>query len=107
MQNHTKGPWEYSKGSPYGKVDRFLIQTVDKDHKNSYIGEIGGGLQSNEEIEANAKLIAEAPAIKELFQDLADRLNNCRSYLMEVDPKKLTVEDCLEAFGFGKNGLEG
>jgi hypothetical protein len=107
MTNHTKGPWEYSKATPYGDGACFHIQTVDKNHKNSYIGEVGGGLQSNEEIEANAKLIADAPATKDICQDLSDRLNNGRSYLMEVEPKKLTVEDCLDAFGFGRNGLGG
>lgn len=31
--------------------------------------------------------------------------HNCRDYLMAVDPNDLTVEDCLEALGFGRNGL--
>ena len=34
------------------------------------------------------------------------RLNVGRDYLMSVSPSKLTVEDCLDAFGFGRNGLK-
>jgi len=41
------------------------------------------------------------------YEDLSDRLNNGRHYLMEVEPRNLTVEDCLEAFGFSRNGLRG
>ncbi|HDY66654.1 MAG TPA: hypothetical protein ENH85_02560 [Candidatus Scalindua sp.] len=33
------------------------------------------------------------------------KLNDGRSYLMQVEPKDITVEDSLEAFGFGRNGL--
>jgi hypothetical protein len=40
------------------------------------------------------------------INQLAERLNVGRHYLMGVDPSKLTVEDALEAFGFGKNGLD-
>jgi hypothetical protein len=29
----------------------------------------------------------------------------CRDYLMGVEPDKLTVEDALEALGFGRDGL--
>ncbi len=96
MQNHTKGPWRYE---PIKEASEgFYIRS----ERAALIGMIGVGTPQNlEEIEANAKLIAEAPAQKEICQDLADRLNNGRSYLMEVDPKKLTVEDCLDAFGFG------
>ena len=34
-------------------------------------------------------------------------LSNGRDYLMQVQPGDLTVEDALEAFGFGRNGLGG
>lgn len=36
---------------------------------------------------------------------LGQRLDNGRDYLMTVDPKKLTVEDCFRAFGWSANGL--
>ena len=32
-------------------------------------------------------------------------LHNGRDYLMGVQPNELSVEDALEAFGFGRNGL--
>ena len=34
-----------------------------------------------------------------------NRLDNGRDYLMGVNPKDLNAEDCLEAFGFKRNGL--
>lgn len=40
------------------------------------------------------------------ISELNEQLQNGRNYLMSVNPKDLTVEDALEAFGFGRNGLE-
>lgn len=40
----------------------------------------------------------------DLVEDLGDRLNDGRNYLMQVDPSRITVEDTLEAFGYNKNG---
>lgn len=37
--------------------------------------------------------------------DAYQRLDDGRYYLMGVEPADLTVEDALEAFGFGRNGL--
>ena len=37
--------------------------------------------------------------------EMNNQLENGRHYLMSVQPKDLTVEDALEAFGFGRNGL--
>lgn len=34
-----------------------------------------------------------------------EQLSNGRDYLMTVDADEVTVEDALEAFGFGRNGL--
>lgn len=31
---------------------------------------------------------------------------DCRDYLMQVESKDLTVENCLEALGYGRNGLK-
>ena len=36
---------------------------------------------------------------------LNDRLNAGRHYLMSIQSDKITVEDALEAFGFGRDGL--
>ena len=33
------------------------------------------------------------------------QLNNGRDYLMQVEPSDIDVSDALEAFGFGRNGL--
>lgn len=37
--------------------------------------------------------------------DYAKRLQSGRDYLMQVEPNKITVENCLEAFGWTKNGF--
>ena len=37
--------------------------------------------------------------------ELSEQLQNGRHYLMGIEPKNLTVEDALEVFGFGRNGL--
>lgn len=49
----------------------------------------------------------ERMALIEENKTLIERLNSGRDYLMSIQPKDLTVEDSLEAFGFGKNGLRG
>ena len=45
----------------------------------------------------------------ELLESEADeyarRLSSGRDYLMQVQPEDLTVGDCLEAFGWNKNGI--
>ena len=43
---------------------------------------------------------------KDRHSALSDALNEGRHYLMGVPSDKVTVEDALEAFGFGRNGLE-
>lgn len=68
---HTKGPWRYNK-TPYGDYTEFKIQTVDMSHSHTFIGEVGGGLQSDAEIEANAKLISAAPELLEALQGLVE-----------------------------------
>lgn len=65
---HTPGPWRYSPQvvPSYG----FYIQTEDMSHKNTFIGDVGGGLQQPQEIEANAKLIAAAPELMDMLGEL-------------------------------------
>lgn len=67
--NHTKGPWKFDKIA-YSRDLNFHIQTVDMKHKNTFIGEVGGGLQSNHEIEANARLISAAPELLEVVENI-------------------------------------
>jgi len=38
-------------------------------------------------------------------KNYGERLSAGRDFLMTQDPKYLTVEDCLEAFGFTRDGL--
>lgn len=51
------------------------------------------------------ELEKEIQRLKNFNQDLRDQLSEGRHYLMSVEPKNLTVEDALEAFGFGRNGV--
>lgn len=49
----------------------------------------------------------EVEELKVTIQKLSMRLDEGRTYLMGVHRDKITVEDTLEAFGFGRNGLGG
>jgi len=62
---HTQGNWKYR---PDVVGNSFYIETVDQSHDRTFIGEIGGGLQSKSEIEANAKLVSTAPELLEACQ---------------------------------------
>lgn len=42
---------------------------------------------------------------EKIIKELNDRLQEGRHYLMSVQSNEVTVEDALEAFGFGRNGL--
>lgn len=42
---------------------------------------------------------------EERSNELLNRLNTGRDYLMTTSNEDLLVEDALEAFGFGRNGL--
>lgn len=39
------------------------------------------------------------------YSELAKQRDECRHYLMGVQPSELTVEDALESLGYGRNGL--
>lgn len=65
-EKHTSGEWKYR---PDISGNSFYIETVDQSHNKTFIGEIGGGLQSKTEIEANAKLVSVAPELLEACQE--------------------------------------
>jgi len=76
----TKGEWKYRDA--IGK-NYYYIETVDQTHQNTFIGEVGGGLQSSAEIKANAKLIAAAP-------DLFESLEECVIAMKKVCSSAIT-----------------
>jgi hypothetical protein len=41
----------------------------------------------------------------EQLKSLANLRLQCRNYLMGIKPEDLTIEDCLEQLGYGRNGL--
>lgn len=56
---------------------------------------------------------SDTSALKEEIERLKERVNELntilydgRHYLMGVEPDEITVENSLESFGFGRNGLE-
>jgi len=53
----------------------FYIETVDKSFNNSFIGEVGGGLQSITEIQANALLISKAPEMLKMLEAVLYRID--------------------------------
>lgn len=65
----TKGKWKYrpavSKGCYY-------IETIDQSHNETFIGEVGGGLQSQEATKANARLIASSPELLEFARKVSE-----------------------------------
>jgi hypothetical protein len=89
MYTNTKGGWKYRKDVS-GKA--FYIETVDMEHAKTFIGEIGGGLHTPQEIEDNAKLVATAPKMVEVLK----YLNNCGGLGFE---KHKFIEDVLKDAG--------
>ena len=80
---HTSGPWLYR---PTVNDNGFYIETVDKSHQKTFIGDIGGGLQSRSEIKSNAKLIAAAP---ELLETLIEVLRiSDRNHIAWINAKR-------------------
>lgn len=51
------------------------------------------------------KLKEQNVELKKRLNELSNQLNEGRRYLMGVKPSELNVEDALDAFGFGRNGL--
>lgn len=51
------------------------------------------------------KLNEQNVELKKRLSELSNQLSEGRHYLMGVEPSELSVEDALEAFGFGRNGL--
>jgi hypothetical protein len=87
---HTPGPWKFDKVA-YGQDLTYHIQTVDQSHRNTYIGDVGGGLQFNAEITANAKLIAAAPDLLEVV-----RMLSSHSALENEPSLKFLIQKALE-----------
>lgn len=58
---HTPGKWTSTKATI--TYTQFNITA-----KDAFIGEVGGGLQSDDEIEANARIIAASPEMYEVLK---------------------------------------
>ena len=91
---HTQGEWSYSNAI---SNECYYIQTTDKTHRNSFIGEIGGGLQLSSEIKANAKLIANAPNMLNTLQYIVDYYENPQESRSMIQHLETMVEKAKEA----------
>ena len=97
---HTPGPWKLRRQAVGGFG--FYIETVDQSHDNTYIGDVGGGLQTQPEIEANAKIIAAAPdmlkALIEIEGEVFDDDANVKILFDIIDRiKKVAYETIKKA----------
>lgn len=70
MSKYTKGPW-IIKEQPVKHLGFYIQQDGFKESQRAFIGEVGGGTQPFNEIEANAKLIASAPDLLQALQKIA------------------------------------
>jgi hypothetical protein len=68
----TNQVWQYRPQSI--AKNGFYIETTNKNHIGTFIGEVGGGLQDLKEIEANALLISKAPEMLEMLKEFIDSL---------------------------------
>jgi len=66
---HTPGTWSY-KERPIKHFGFYIQQNGFKESQRSFIGEVGGGTQSLEEIKSNAKLVAAAPDLLEALLEV-------------------------------------
>lgn len=99
---------EKFKFSLYDKIDNCFVKISSLNFDES-------GLVQVSFVTAHGKLVHSSISKMALTitSDRIEHLNYCakkledgRHFLMGVDPGKLTAEDALEAFGFGKNGLK-
>lgn len=72
---------------------------------NKQLTEINGSNQDKIENGIKALQGYKVDGYQEITR-LHDQLSEGRHYLMGVDEDKITVEDALESFGFGRNGLQ-
>lgn len=68
----TNQEWEFRPQAI--SKNGFYIETRNKNHIGTFIGEVGGGLQDLKEIEANALLISKAPLLLEAIKNSIDTL---------------------------------
>lgn len=95
IEGFTPGPWKYRPDV----VDKgFYIETVDMSHQNTFIGDVGGGLQRKPEIKANATLIAYAPELYQLAQQYIDENERLRGHIEKIKELKASAMDTKGLF---------
>jgi hypothetical protein len=94
------------KFNAYDKKGKFLIKISSLNFDDTGLVQLSGFTSSGKLIHipiTDVRLTITSDTIEKNNT----RLDEGRHYLMGVEPGKLTVEDCLEAFGFSRNGLSG
>ena len=76
MSDHTPGPWGYTGRSETGHVDSIYIYSKNPECKRqTCVGEVYMDDAEPQSTEANARLIAAAPEMKDLLWDAWQDLN--------------------------------
>ncbi|KKM14292.1 hypothetical protein LCGC14_1707590 [marine sediment metagenome] len=78
MSKHTKGPWAINEFLVYAENGNgCTLATINSTSKGI----------SDEEAQANARLIAAAPEMKNMLEDMAKRITNSEEWWMD-DPNR-------------------
>ena len=96
--SYTKGNWIFRSDG----YDNYYIELDDISNKNSYIGEIGGGMQHDYEVKANARLIASSPELL----DACKKVLSLKHIWMPPDTKDKEFREESMALGSMMKKLE-
>lgn len=88
---HTKSPWIQSEFNPQN------IVTSEDPMKSTTICIISGNVKREEEIMANAKLIAAAPELLKAISDIIESIDNDYGAFKAVDKDSLYIKYAREA----------
>jgi len=80
MSKHTKGPWIATRSDPAEGSDVWWITACPAANQETELATVAGGYQ-HERHEANARLIAAAPDLLAMCEELAE----CSDYWSEYD----------------------
>lgn len=106
----------YSPPEPEGEDDlRFVLNGIESlinsKHNRATIidlktlwSNLSDAITENDNKLSNIK--KELKEKTDKINELGDRLSECRDYLMQIEPSNISIEDTLEALGYGRNGLK-